>query len=209
MYLLLARNNEGMQVMNEFLSRHLQSATPFPQRPLRDERVWVIYPLGSIAPDMLHPYERIGVKPEEVNKLYKYRDKGHSEKFVVRQPVTFQDKTAYNIHRLLQAIDKNVLLSKQDAAGLAAAGETFRTEQELLKAFEAYPEIVMQTRLVMESCSIAMDFKKDKTKTTFKGSREADREYLRELAMSGLQYRYGSNHKRSPATGGKGVKDYR
>ena len=195
LYLLLAKNNRGMEVMNRFLSGHLQTGTAFPARPPEDENIWVIYPLGAIDPADLRLYEKIGVQPDEVNKLYKYRDKIHADKFVVRQPVTFQDHTAYNIHRLLQAIDKNILLSKQERDTLAAPNETFRAQEELLKAFEAYPEIMMQTRLVMESCSIAMDFKKDKTQSTFKGSREADREYLKQLATAGMHYRYGKDNK--------------
>jgi hypothetical protein len=46
----------------------------------------------------------------------------YNEKFVVRQPVTFQDKTRFNVHRLLRAVDKNTLLSKlanqDDSQGL-------------------------------------------------------------------------------------------
>src|SRR5690606_12987044 len=56
-------------------------------------------------------------------------------------------------------------------------------------------EIVMQTRLIMDTCCINMDFKTDKTKSTFKGSREADREYLKRLALAGMQYRYGKDNK--------------
>ena len=195
MYLLLARNNEGMQTMNRFLSLHLQSGTPFPERPVMNEQVWVIYPLNRIDPGVLKGHEKIGVMPGEVNKLYKYRDKSYGDKFVIRQPVTFQDNTNYNIHRLLQAIDKNILLSKQDKSSLASPDETFRPAEALMKTFEAYPEIVLQTQLVMDSCSISIDFKKDKTKSTFKGSREADREYLKQLAITGMHYRYGKDNK--------------
>lgn len=195
MYLMLAKNNEGLCIMNHFLSIHLQAGKAFPARPPEEEQVLVIYPMGSIEPAALRMQERIGVLPAEVNKLYKYRDKACAGKFVVRQPVTFQDHTAYNIHRLLQAVDKNILLSKQDRSSLAAADETFRTPEELLHAFEAYPEIVMQTRLVMDTCSISMDFKTDKTKSTFKGSRDADREYLKQLAVAGMHYRYGKDNK--------------
>src|SRR5687767_13428102 len=38
LYLLIAKNNSGVLAINKFLSNHIQSATPFPERPaLKDE----------------------------------------------------------------------------------------------------------------------------------------------------------------------------
>ncbi len=45
-------------------------------------------------------------RPCEVNKLFSIDVKDHRDKFIVRQPVTFQNKTYFNVHRLLRAIDK-------------------------------------------------------------------------------------------------------
>ena len=39
--------------------------------------------------------------PWEVNKLYTLDWKNYKDKFVVRQPVTFQNKKYFNLHRLL------------------------------------------------------------------------------------------------------------
>lgn len=199
LYLLLARNNQGLLAMNRFLSRHLQAGIPFPARPPQDEDYWVIYPLGAIDPGVLQLHEKIGVRAAELNKLYRYRDHAYADKFVMRQPVTFENQTGYNIHRLLQAVDKNILLSRQDRNTLAAPDETFGSPDALLQAFAAYPGIILQTRIVTDSCSIGMDFRKDKTKSSFKGSAEADRAYLRQLAFDGMQQRYGSDHKEAQA----------
>ncbi len=193
LYLLLARNNNGMLAMNRFLGQHLQAGVSFPMRSPQLEDCWVIYPLGAIDPSALQPYEKIGVRPGELNKLYRYRDKAFADKFVIRQPVTFDNTTSYNIHRLLQAVDKNILLSRQDRDTLAAPDEIFGTPEALLQAFAAYPEIILQTRIVTDSCGITMDFRKDKTKSTFKGSAAADRACLRQLAYEGMTRRYGND----------------
>ena len=69
----------------------------------------------------------------------------HPDKYVIRHPVSFQDYTFYNLHRLLRAIDKNIILSKQNPNDLAGKNETFRTPAQLLEAFHAYPSIITNT----------------------------------------------------------------
>jgi len=195
LYLLLARNAQGFFMLNRFLSEHLQTGKPFPQRPLfEQENLWIIYPLGAIDPLILKPWEKIGVAAGTLNKLYRYRDQAYADKFIIQQPVTFRDREHYNIHRLLQAVDKNTLLSKQDPLQLAAAEEIFETEEQLLSRFAGYPQLIAQTRMVMDSCTIDMDFKIPKTKKCFTGSAAGDKELLRQLALEGMQYRYGSDN---------------
>jgi DNA polymerase III alpha subunit len=198
-YLLLARNNKGLLRINNFLSFHLQQQKPFPAKPLFEADVWIIYPLKNINPLHLQPHEKIGIRPAEINKLYRFRNKEYADKFVIRQPVTFQSKKHYNIHRLLQAVDKNTLLSKQDKTLLAASDEMFLPLQTLLSKFSEYPELMTNTLTVMESCCIEMDFTKPKTKSVFTTSKAQDKELLRKLALDGLEYRYGKGNKEAEA----------
>lgn len=193
-YILLAADNEGLLWVNNFLSRHLQQGIPFPSRPEQDDKVWVIYPLGYIDPTALRPREKIGVLAREVNKLYRYRDKGYATQFVIRQPVTFSDRFSYNIHRLLRAVDKNTLLSKQQGDALAATDEFFIVPELLREKFRDYPELIYNTALLAESCAVTMNFKEAKTKSCFSGSREGDRELLRRLALEGMERRYGKDN---------------
>jgi DNA-directed DNA polymerase III PolC len=194
-YLLLARNNKGLLRINNFLSFYLQQQKPFPAKPLFEADVWIIYPLKKMNPLHLLPHEKIGVLPSEINKLYRFRDKEYADKFVIRQPVTFQSKKHYNIHRLLQAVDKNTLLSKQDKTLLAAPDEMFLPVQALWNRFKEYPEVFSNTITVMESCCIEMNFDQPKTKSVFTNSKAQDKELLRKLAFEGLEYRYGKDNK--------------
>ena len=63
LYVLLARNAEGLLHINRWLSVHLQEKRPFPAQPDFMAEVWVIYPLGARALDQLAPHELLGVGP--------------------------------------------------------------------------------------------------------------------------------------------------
>lgn len=193
-YLLLARNNSGFRHINAFLSLHLQQAIPFPERPHLGEHVWVIYPFCRQDPSQLGPQELIGVQPTEIGHLYGLPLREYPDKYVVRQPVSFQDAGMYKVHRLLRAIDKNILISKQQAADLASPGETFMPPAALLEAFRQHPAILLRSLQVLDSCEITADFQSDKTRQVYSASREDDRQLLEKLAWEGLEQRYGKHH---------------
>lgn len=190
-YILLARNNRGFEQINRFISEHVQEKKPFPKRPdLTD--IYCIYPFGSMAVNELQAHELIGVQCADVNKLFGLSVQIHAHKYVIRHPVSFQNSTYYNLHRLLRAIDKNTILSKQDPTDLAGKNETFCTPDQLLEAFHQYPSIITNTLKLLENCAIEMEFHSDKTKKVFSASKETDRKLLRKLAFDGMKQRYGS-----------------
>ncbi|HEY4965388.1 MAG TPA: PHP domain-containing protein [Puia sp.] len=189
-YILLARNNRGFEQINRFISAYVHEKKTFPKRPdLTD--VYCIYPFGSIAVNELQANELIGVKISDINKLFGLSVQIHAHKYVMLHPVSFQDSTYYNLHRLLRAIDKNTILSKQNPADLAGKNETFHAPDQLLEAFHQYPTIITNTLNLMENCSIDMEFHSDKTKKIFSDSKENDRLLLRKLASEGMKQRYG------------------
>ncbi len=199
LYILLAKNNAGLGIINGFLSEHLQQKKDFPKRPELPGEVFVIYPLDSIQPSVLRENEFIGVQITEINKLFGVNVNEYPNKFVVRHPVTFQDRSRYNLHRLLRAIDLNIILSKQNKLELAGEHELFLPPATLLEHFRHHPLIVSNTVRLMDSCGIEMDFGLGKTKKTYSSSLEEDRSMLEELAMEGMRVRYGSGHKKAEA----------
>ena len=203
-YLLLAQDNEGFLLINRFLSEHLQQKKPFPDKPVFPGSVYIIYPLGRHRPDELLAHEFIGVQTTEVNKLYGTNVHAYAHKFVVRHPVTFQNEldeqkkiyrkdrgTGYNVHRLLRAIDKNIIGTKLELTDVAAPHEQFIHPADLLAIFSNYPGIVANTRQLMESCSIGLDFNPDKTKKVYSATAQDDKALLEKLALDGLKRRYG------------------
>jgi len=201
LYILLARNNRGFRWINEFLSGHLVEKTDFPEGadgvPFFDgpDDGFVIYPLGSRLPEELQVNEYIGVLPGEVLKLVRLPLDRYPEKFVARHPVTCQNKTYYNLHRLLRAIDRNVLLSKLPVEEQAGQDEYFMGPDRIIEAFQRYPSILVNTYRLMDDCNITMEFGKDKNKKVFSASKEDDRVLLEKLAREGLLMRYGANKK--------------
>jgi DNA-directed DNA polymerase III PolC len=192
-YILLAKNNRGFEQINRFISEHLQENKLFPRRPdLTD--VYCIYSFGSIAVKELQANEYIGIQSIEINKLFGLSVEIHADKYVIRQPVSFQNATFYNVHRLLRAIDKNTILTKQDPKDLAGKNEVFCAPSHLFEAFRQHPSLITNTLKLMENCSIDIDFHKDKTKKIFSASKEDDRQLLRKLAFDGMKQRYGAGN---------------
>ena len=135
----------------------------------------------------------------ETNKLFGVNVNEYPNKFVIRHPVTFQDRSRFNLHRLLRAIDLNIILSKQNKAELAGEHEQFLPPATLLDHFRLHPLIVTNTLRLMDSCGIEMDFGVDKTKKTYSSSLEEDRMVLEEIALEGMRMRYGTGHKKAEA----------
>ena len=197
LYILLAKNNKGFQLINRFLSEHLHEKKSFPERPAFSEDIYIIYPFGKIALNQLGKDELIGVQTTEINKLFGLSARFYAHKLVIRQPVTFQNKTYYNVHRLLQAIDKNIILSKQDHNTLSGQHETFIPASQLMQVFQQYPGIITNTLKVLENCSIDLDFHIDKTKKIYSPPKEDDKILLQKLAITGMKQRYGSGNKKA------------
>jgi DNA-directed DNA polymerase III PolC len=195
MYILLAKNNRGLLAIHRFLSEHLQDKAAFPVRPVLAPDVYVIYPFGRYKPDELTANEFIGVQTIEVNKLYGLRADLHPSKYVIRQPVTFQNKRQRNVHRLLRAVDKNIVLSKQQAEDVAGVHEEFVSQAELLQAFSAHPAMITSTLQLLDSCKIEMEYKTDKTKKVYSALRSDDKRLLEKLALDGMKHRYGTKNK--------------
>ncbi|HEX9509593.1 MAG TPA: DNA polymerase III subunit alpha [Puia sp.] len=211
LYILLAKNNKGFRWINEFLSEHLLSKKNFPERAgettffsglekgapyfCDPDDGFVIYPLSGKAPEELLTNEYIGVLPTEVNKLLRMPVASFPGKFVARQPVTFQNKTYYNLHRLLRAVDKNTLLSKLPSEEQAGAQEYFLPPAKVLEAFQQYPSLIVNTYRLIDACHITMKFGEDKNKRIYSATREDDRILLEKLARDGFLIRYGTNKK--------------
>ncbi|ANE52660.1 DNA polymerase III subunit alpha [Flavisolibacter tropicus] len=195
LYILLAKSTTGLLHINQFLTKHLQSKEPFPERPDLNADVWVIYPLGQLPPAQLKEQELIGIQPGEITKLYAIDVAHYPTKFVVRQPVTFKTKVHYNLHRLLRAIDHNILLSKQTAEQIAAPTEVFLSPTKILDAFRQHPQMITNTLRIIDTCNYEVDLASDKTKKVFSATLKDDRILLEKLALDGLRYRYGTGNR--------------
>jgi DNA-directed DNA polymerase III PolC len=192
-YIGLAKNAEGLGEMNRFLTDHNFSGESLPLIAPEFKSVFVIYTLEN-APKTLNENEFIGIRTDEVSKLFTSKHATKTDKMVVLQPVTFKTKKEFNLHKILRAIDTNIILSKLTEADYCRTSEKILPLESLSPFYENYPEIIANTQKIIDSCNFQYDFTTPKNKKFFTKNREGDIKKLTELAQEGLIWRYGKNH---------------
>ncbi len=189
-YIGIARNNQGFRELNEHLDTYVHAGEPFPDRAPGFSNVYIIYPFSSDK-QQLTDNEYIGIRLSEIHKLPFSYWKDHLHKLVALQPLTFATKRDFNAHRLLRAIDKNILLSRLAKTEEARPDEVAMTEAELVRVFAEYPAIIQNTKRLLDDCSIQFTFGTNKNKMCFTGTAAGDIELMRAECEKGLAYRYG------------------
>ncbi|MFM7301115.1 MAG: PHP domain-containing protein, partial [Crocinitomicaceae bacterium] len=86
---LIARNNRDFHEMNHFLSRYLQTKTPFPRRLPHFTSCYTCYPIERVD-FKLNQNEYIEIQGESLaNLMYKYTNFSR-EKMLFLHPMTFR-----------------------------------------------------------------------------------------------------------------------
>lgn len=192
----IAKNNEGYQELNAFLSWHLHKEEKLPAIAPHFDNAYVIYPFEKVLLNDQITFsedEYIGISITDLRRLPFSKLVELKSKLVVLQPVTFRNKRDYNAHRLLRAIDNNTLLSKLPKTEEAHEDEKMFPVQNLAAAFSEYPFILENTEKLMNSCSIHFDFsegREPQNQKTYLKNKEEDERLLEELCQKGLPYRY-------------------
>ncbi|WDF64453.1 DNA polymerase III subunit alpha [Flavobacterium sp. KACC 22763] len=192
-YIGLAKNAEGLAEMNRFLTDYNFSGETLPLRAPKFKSVFVIYTLEN-APETLFENEFIGVRPEEVSSLLTSKHKNKISKMVILQPVTFRSKKEYNLHKVLRAIDTNIILSKLTEADYCKVSDVMKPVESILPFYEKYPEIILNTQRIIDDCNFQYDFSAKRNKKFYTENRQKDLEKLTELAWEGFAKRYGDEN---------------
>ncbi|MEG2100440.1 MAG: DNA polymerase III subunit alpha [Flavobacterium sp.] len=192
-YIGLAQNAEGLAEMNRFLTDYNFSGETLPLRAPKFESVFVIYTLEN-APETLYENEFIGVRPEEVSGLLTSKHKNKISKMVILQLVTFRNKKEYNLHKVLRAIDTNIILSKLTEADYCKVSDVMKPVASILPFYEKYPEIILNTQRIIDDCNFQYDFSAKRNKKFYTQNRQEDLEKLTELAWEGFEKRYGNEN---------------
>lgn len=192
-YIGLAQNAVGLAQMNRFLTSYNFEKKPLPDVAPFFSDVFIIYPLEN-APDVLRDNEYIGIRPDQLQKLVLSKWKKRNAEMVVLQPVTFRTKKEYNLHRILRAIDRNVILSRLEPEDTCGKSDKMIPLSDLLNFYEHYPKIVENTQKIIDACNFTYDFQTPKNKKYYTKSRKSDIDLLTSLAKQGLVWRYGSKN---------------
>jgi len=193
LYIGIARNNKGLQELNEFLSKHNFEKTPLPFPAPDFSEAYIIYSRTKLPGRIMYDNEYAGVRINEVNRLLRLTP-GELSRMVIMQPVTFNDQTDIFIHKSLRAVDSNILLSHLKPSQYAGEDEFFHSPQTVRDTFGSYPGIINNTVRLIEDCSLSFDFDNHKNKKIFSASRYDDKLLLEKLAWDGMIYRYGKNN---------------
>jgi DNA polymerase III subunit alpha len=191
-YIGIAKNNLGFQELNVHLTKHLHAKTDFEIQAPDFKNVFVVYPLSTYTGEDLQEHEFIGISAKELNNLRFSPFKHLTAKMVVLQTATFIEKKHFNAHRLLRAIDKNVLLSKLSVDEQSSIEAIAPTSEALYQSFSTHPEIIQNTEHILNTCSVQFEFNKlaNKNLKHFTESVAEDIALLRKLAEAGLKDRY-------------------
>ena len=192
-YIGIARNNDGLRELNEFLSNLNFEKEPLPFPAPQFTESYVIYPLNKIPHRKLFDNECIGIRDAEINRLLTLPSSIDRNKLVLLHPVTFADKDDIFIHKSLRAVDNNILLSHLKSWQCAGEDEFFITRKK--PSTEEYERIVKSTKELLDDCKLEFDRDSIKNKKIYSASRYDDKLLLEKLAWDGMVYRYGRENK--------------
>lgn len=193
LYIALAKSSSGIGEICRLLTKSNCDGMELPSVSPGLHEVIIIYPVSNV-PIALRENEYIGIRNDQLSLLIRPEWSNRKEKLVILQPVTVTDKKEHNLHRILRAIDENVLLSKLTTEDYCRIDETMKPLDEVLKLFRDHPRIIANTVAVMEKCSFDFDFSTPKNKRHYTESKEGDMKLLTGLAQAGLRKRYGDNN---------------
>jgi DNA-directed DNA polymerase III PolC len=192
-FIALAKNQEGMAEINQYLTLHNEQCIPIPERAPAFSNCFIIYPFSTLFTD-LKTWEYIGVSTKDVSQLYHSKYLSLKEKMVILHTINHQNEQEYALHHILRAIDQNTILSKLQDKDCTTIDQVFIQENELIASFANYPEIISNTHFIIEHCNYHFDFKKPKNKKFYTENRETDYQLLKKLAIEGMLRIYGPNH---------------
>ncbi len=196
LYVGIAKNNNGFQQLNTFLSRHKHDKIPFSEHAPGLDDVCFIYPFEQVRllnKQTFGDNEYIGIGRFELNKLVVSNCLKHTDKLVALNSFTFRSKRDFNTHRLLRAIDRNTLLSKLEKEQEANETDVYLPAGELALHYQDHSFILDNTQGLIDRCHIGFDFsgsRRHQNKLTYTGCRNEDEKLITALCKEGLTYRY-------------------
>lgn len=193
LYITIAKEFSAIGEVNKMLTAYNCDGKELPNSNPDLKNVFVIYPLENI-PEKLLNNEFIGIKEEQLNLLIKPELKALMYKMVILQSVTVSSQKEFNLHRILRAIDGNTLISKLKPEDCCQPNERLSLLAPILEAYKYFPQIIENTRSLLNQCSFEFEFSIPRNKKHYTSSKEDDLKLLTRLAYAGLEKRYGKNH---------------
>jgi DNA-directed DNA polymerase III PolC len=193
LFVALVKEVKGLKELNDWLSYHHVNHKKIPNRAPDFDFCFVIYPLEN-QPKQLRENEFIGIRIDQVNKLYSQRFQPLLKKAVILQPVTIRTSTEFELHRALRAMDHNIVHDKLQNHMQCSPTEHMVAMDQLLAKYERYPSIAENTMKLLDACSFDFDFKSPKNKKCYTETQYEDKLMLTRLAEEGMIQRFGPDN---------------
>ncbi len=190
-YIAIAKDFSRIGEINQMLTDFNCDEKELPKHHPNFKNVFTIYPLEN-RPETLLKNEFIGIKESELNLLYRKDLKDLISKMVMLQPITVSSQKEYNLHRILRAIDQNTLISKLEKKDCCEPTERFHSPQQIVETFARYPQIIENTKNLLQSCNFEFEFGVPRNRKFYTHSKEDDLKLLTRLAYVGMEKRYGN-----------------
>ncbi|MDA0972814.1 MAG: DNA polymerase III subunit alpha [Bacteroidetes bacterium] len=198
LYVGIALNEEGRHELNHFLSQHLCSKTELPVQAPDFKHALIIYPFTQRRYAQLERENcYLGVSPYELNHFRLSPLVKVMDKVLMLHSASFRHKRDFNTHRLLRAMDNNMLLSMLPKKEEGQESDQMLSSEHLKQRFVDFPHILENTQAVLERCCqpAVTSFAQLNRGThlnlqCYSGSKEEDERLIRALCEAGLPYRY-------------------
>lgn len=193
---IMARNNRGVHEMNVFLTQHLKGQAPPNNNLPHFSNCFVFYPLDAVLsrPLFEHEYYQMGIA-DFGRWEYQYKRYIPEAKVALLEPMIFNTKKAFNIHRILRAIHHNVLLSKLSVSEQASDKARLLDKVKFEEVCAPYLGFWTHTQQLFERCAVTFDFgssAKPQNPVSYTSSKYEDEQLLRQLCAEGIPYRYAT-----------------
>lgn len=194
-YILIARNNSGLYEINKFVSEINFGLKDIEEVP-EFNNVFVVVPFDNKELFRKKDNYFIGIRPNDIKKIASSDFRDLTDKMLILYPISFRNKSDYDICKHLYAVDKNILLSQVPQNFGCSPDEIFINPQKIRDIYNQYPQIVKNTLTFLNSCSLYFD-NKNKNKKVFTTSRSDDISLLKRLSYNGLIKRYGKTNRKA------------
>lgn len=197
LYVGIAKNEEGFRELNELLTKASLNEASLPEAAPALKHAFIIYPRLLKPIEDFRENEFLGIRPEHVNLLFDKDLLHYPKKLIAFAPVTFVDDQDYELHRLLRAIDQNVVLTRLDKKTIAKKTERLVPPETLKTFYEQYPSLIDNVERLVNQCDIRLEHDLKHNRQTFTGAKESDFVLLRKLAIHGCKKRYGDYNRQA------------
>ncbi|MDD3740249.1 MAG: DNA polymerase III subunit alpha, partial [Bacteroidales bacterium] len=195
LFVLIAKNNEGLAEINRYLTEINQSKRKKTELP-QFNNVFVIIPLENVNERNLAENEYIGVRPSQVKSLLSSPFTNLIGRMLMLVTVSFRKPSDFELCRNLRAVDNNILISQLPEDIFCSMNEIFVHPKHLREIYADYPQIIVNTIKLLNSCSLFFD-NQHKNKKLFTGSFSEDIRLLRKLSLKGFDKRYGHANRKA------------